>query len=215
MINRNSTMDPYELQNRISDTETEVDEIQMLNSVSDRNLFSFAEFKPFTDKLPQREQDLIDMYYKERKKQKEIAEFFGVTQGAISHRLSRAKKRLNFLKEMPKLTEDIRTVLKDHFTSFEIDLLVFMIETTCQSRTAELLNKKYKFQGKSQMTQIKVRHKFDRYIDKIKKLKKIDKGLRDCYKLAKYIKENLYMLHEVVLPHFYKGYKVQYTPSGE
>jgi predicted transcriptional regulator len=206
VANNRTTMDPYELQNRVSDAEEQdTDDSQMLNSVSDRSLFSFEEFKPFIDKLPKREQDLIDMYYRDEKKQKEIAEFFGVTQGAISHRLSRAKKRLDFLKKMPKLSEDIEDLLKPYFVPFEIDLLDYMIKTTCQSKTAELLNKKYKFQGKNVMTQIKVRHKFDRYIEKIKKLRKEDKKLRDCYKLTRYIKENLYMLHEVVLPHFNRG----------
>jgi len=214
-MNSNYSMDPYELQNRLADTQydNDNDDLQMLNSVSDRTLFRFEEFAPFIQKLPQREIDLIEMYYREKKKQKEIAEFFGVTQGAISHRLSRAKKRLNFLTKMPKLTEDIRVLLKAFFTTFEIDLLIFMVETTCQSKTADLLNKKYRFQGKNMMTQIKVRHKFDRYIEKIKKLKRVNKQLRDCYKLTKYIKENLYMLHEVVLPHFDKGYKVQYNSS--
>jgi DNA-directed RNA polymerase specialized sigma24 family protein len=211
IIDRN--MDPYELQNRFcDDNDSDFDgEMQLLNSVSDRNLFRFEDFEPFIQKLPQREIDLIEMYYKDRKKQKEIAEFFGVTQGAVSHRLSRAEKRLDFLKKMPKLSEDIRKILNKHFTTFEIDLLNYMVETTCQSKTAELLNKKYKLQGKNVMTQIKVRHKFDRYIDKMKKLKRTHKDLRDCYKLAQYIKNNLYMLHEVILPHFDKGYKVNYN----
>jgi predicted DNA-binding protein YlxM (UPF0122 family) len=206
-------MDPFELQNRFSGGGGEEydDENQLLNSSSDRKLFKFDDFDPFIQKLPQREIDLIEMYYKEDKKQKEIAEFFGVTQGAISHRLSRAEKRLDFLKKMPKLTGgDLKYIVQKYFSVFEIDLLNFMIQTTCQSKTAELLNKKYKFQGKSMMTQIKVRHKFDRYIDKMKKLKRTHKELGDCYKLAQYIKNNLYMLHEVILPHFDKGYRHRY-----
>lgn len=208
-------MDPYELQNRFSDgVDDYEDNIHSLNSTSDRNLFKFEEFEPFIQKLPQREIDLIEMYYREDKKQKEIADFFGVTQGAISHRLSRAKKRLNFLKKMPKIIGDLRNILQKYFTCFEIDLLCFMVQTTCQSKTAELLNKKYKFRGKNVMTQIKVRHKFDRYIDKMNKLKGVNKELRDCYKLSKYIKNNLYMLHEVILPHFYKGYRVNYNSDN-
>jgi predicted DNA-binding protein YlxM (UPF0122 family) len=202
-------MDPFELQNRFSGEESD-DESQLLSSGNDRKLFRFDDFDPFIQKLPQREIDLIEMYYKEDKKQKEIAEFFGVTQGAISHRLSRAEKRLDFLKKMPKLTDDLKCIVQKYFSVFEIDLINFMIQTTCQSKTAELLNKKYKFQGKNMMTQIKVRHKFDRYIDKMKKLKRTHKEIGDCYKLAHYIKNNLYMLHEVVLPHFYKGYRHRY-----
>ena len=201
------TMDPYELQNRFQDESDQGinSDSMLVSAISERNLFHFEDFSPFIQKLPQREIDLIEMYYREEKKQKEIAAFFGVTQGAISHRLSRAIKRLNFLKKMPKLGGEIRTFLKDHFTPFEIDLLVFMIETTCQSKTAELLNKRYKLQDKNVMTQIKVRHKFDRYIERMDKLKKVHKELKDCCRLAKYIKKHLYMLHEVVLPHFNRG----------
>jgi predicted transcriptional regulator len=210
------SMDPYELQNRFSDgIDGDYEEnIQSLNSLNDRNLFKFEEFNPFIQRLPQREIDLIEMYYQDHKKQKDIARFFGVTQGAISHRISRAKKRLDFLKEMPKLTGDLRHILQKYFSAFEMDLLCYMIQTTCQSKTAELLNKKYKFNGKNIMTQIKVRHKFDRYIEKMNKLKRTCKDLRDCYKLAKYIKNNLYMLHEVILPHFFKGFKVNYNKKA-
>jgi predicted transcriptional regulator len=175
----------------------------------DENNFHLEDFKPFISKLPQREIDLIDMYYKKNKKQKEIANFFGVTQGAISHRLSRARKRLAFLRDMPKLTQDIRGALEEHFNGFEIDVIIYMIETTCQSRTATILNEQHKLEGRDVMTQVKVRHKFDRAIAKLSKLKKTFPELKDVLDLVKYIKSNLYMLHEVILPHFDKGFKVR------
>ena len=201
-----NSMDPYELQNQFQETDLDDIELQMLNSISDRILFRFEEFEPFISRLPQREIDLLEMYYREEKKQKEIAEFFGVTQGAISHRLSRAKKRLRFLKKMPKITqEELAQILEPYFTKFEVDLISYMVETTCQSKTSDMLNIKYSLKDKEKMTQIKVRHKFERYIEKIKILKKSNKGLRDCYKLLMYVKGHLYMLHEVVLPHFNRG----------
>lgn len=196
-------MDPFEIQNRFS---TEDYSFYKLNESS----FHLEDFEPFIRKLPSREVDLIDMYYREHKKQKEIAEFFGVTQGAVSHRLSRARKRLAFMRDMPKLTEDIKELLKTHFDDFEIDIIIYMIQTTCQSKTALLLNTKHKLAGKDKMTQVKVRHKFDRVLEKLKKLKRSDKELKSCYELVHYIKNNLYMLHEVILPHFDKGFKVRY-----
>ncbi len=206
MTNITEYTDPYELQNRLQETDLDDQELQMLNSISDRILFRFEEFEPFISRLPQREIDLLEMYYREEKNQKEIAEFFGVTQGAISHRLSRAKKRLSFLKKMPKISEeDLIKRLNPYFTTFETDLIVYMVETTCQSKTSKMLNTKYNLQDKDKMTQIKVRHKFERFIDKIKIIKKADKDLRDCYKLLMYVKSHLYMLHEVVLPHFNRG----------
>lgn len=196
------SMDPFEIQKRFSSEDYSFYRL-------DESNFHLEDFQPFISKLPQREIDLIDLYYKKNKKQKEIAHFFGVTQGAISHRLSRARKRLAFLRDMPKLTQDIREVLEEHFNDFEIDVIIYMIETTCQSRTASLLNDKYRLKEKDQMTQVKVRHKFDRAIAKLKKIKKASSELKDVIELIKYIKKNLYMLHEVVLPHFYRGYKVK------
>jgi len=198
------TMDPQEIQNRFSSD-------QYLLMQSDSSTFTFEDFQPFLDRLPQREIDLIDMYYRDQKKQKEIAEFFGVTQGAISHRLSRARKRLDFLRDMPKIMGSLRDILEGHFDGFEVDVIAYMTETTCQSRTAELLNQKYRLQGKNRMTQVKVRHKFDRSIERLKKLKKSHYEWRICFELAFYVKENLYMLHEVVLPHFNRGHRHKYN----
>lgn len=196
-------MDPYEMQNRFSD------ESHTFYRLDESGL-SLDDLEPYIDRLPQREKDLIDMYYRDQKKQKEIADFFGVTQGAVSHRLSRARKRLAFLRDMPKLRKSQDEILKDHFTGFEVDVIKTMIETTCQSRTAEILNQKYRLRGDKKMTQVKVRHKYERFLNKIKKLSKISEDMMIMYRLAKYVRENLYMMHEVILPHFNKGYKVKY-----
>ena len=134
-------MDPLEIQNRFSSD-------YAFFSLSE-STFKFEDFRPYLDRLPQREVDLIEMYYRGEKKQKEIAEFFGVTQGAVSHRLSRARKRLFFLRDMPKLSEDLKELLCIYFEIFDIDVIEYMIKTTCQSRTADILNKKYNLKGKN------------------------------------------------------------------
>ncbi|MFA5436732.1 MAG: sigma factor-like helix-turn-helix DNA-binding protein, partial [Candidatus Neomarinimicrobiota bacterium] len=51
-----------------------------------------SELEPYLNLIPPREVDLIDMYYHKEKKQKEIASFFSISQGAVSHRLTRAIK---------------------------------------------------------------------------------------------------------------------------
>lgn len=196
-------MDPFEIQNRFSVEDYSFYKLK-------ESSFNLEDFEPFIKKLPRREIDLIDMYYRDNKKQKEIAEFFNVTQGAVSHRLSRARKRLAFMRDMPKLTDDLRGLLSTHFEDFEIDVIIYMIQTTCQSKTADILNMKHRLSGKDKMTQVKIRHKFDRAIDRLKKIKRSDGDLKACYELMNYIKKNLYMLHEVVLPHFDKGFKVKY-----
>ena len=199
-------MVPFEIQNRFSS-----DKYAFLTM--DESTFRFEDFQTFIDRLPQREQDLLEMYYRDQKKQKEIAEFFGVTQGAVSHRLSRARKRLSFLRDMPKLSKDLHAVLKRHFEAFEIDVMSIMVQTTCQSRTADLLNEKYRLQGKERMTQVKVRHKFDRSLERLRKLKRREMELIVAFELVNYIKRNLYMMHEVILPHFDKGYRVTYSTA--
>jgi predicted DNA-binding protein YlxM (UPF0122 family) len=195
-------MDPLEIENRFSDEK---------NFFYDQEecILSYDDFIPFLDRLPSKERDLIKLYYYQDKKQKEIAEIFSVTQGAISHRLSRAGKRLRFLRDMPKLNEDISLVLKPFFEEFEIELINTMIDTTCQSKTAELLNDKYHFEGDSKMTQVKIRHKFERFIERLRKHRKSSSDLAICLKLLIYIRDNLYMMHEVVLPHFDRGYRVR------
>lgn len=196
------SMDPLEIENRFSD------ERNFFFDQEENNL-SYDDFVPFLDKLPSKERDLIKLYYYMDKKQKEIAEIFSVTQGAISHRLSRAGKRLRFLRDMPKLNDDLDVILKPYFSEFEIDLINTMIETTCQSKTAEILNGKYNLCGDGKMTQVKIRHKFERFIERLKKHKRSNPDINVCLKLLTYIQDNLYMMHEVVLPHFDRGYRVR------
>lgn len=167
---------------------------------------------PYLDKLPPREVDLIDMYYRSKKKQKEIAIFFSITQGAVSHRITRARKRLIFLRDMPKIDDDtLRTRLEEAFSPIESDVMFFLIRTTCQSVTADLINKKHGLDGKGRLTQVKVRHKFSKGVSHLVKMaEKNPEQFGLTSSLASFILEKgLYMLHEVKLPHFDKGNKVQ------
>jgi len=168
---------------------------------------SFEEIKPFLNRLPPREYDLVELYYVERKNQKDIAKMFGVTQGAVSSRLSRAKKRLIFLRDLPKISnEEIDERLKDLFDTTELEIIKFMMETTCQSKTAQLINTKFAIKDeKKMMTQVKVRHRFEKCLTRLKEEMKTEPELKKYYLLLKFIKENLYLMHEVILPHFTRG----------
>jgi hypothetical protein len=132
---------------------------------------------------------------------------FGVTQGAISSRLSRAKKRLLFLRDLPKITEgEIDSRLESIFTELEREIIKKMVFTTCQSRTAQLVNEKFGLHDvKSRMTQVKVRHRFEKCMIRLAKESTAHPDLKKYHALLVYIKKNLYKLHEVKLPHFDRG----------
>jgi predicted transcriptional regulator len=175
---------------------------------------SFDEIRPFLNRLPPREYDLVELYYVERKNQKDIAKMFGVTQGAVSSRLSRAKKRLLFLRDLPKISnQEIEDGLKAYFDNTELEIIKFMMETTCQSKTAQLINEKYglKNDEKKKMTQVKVRHRFEKCLIKLKEESKKNHNLKKYYNLLVFIKANLYLLHEVLLPHFNRSNSVVFS----
>lgn len=187
---------------------TRSNEDKLLGEASD-NVISFEEMKPYLDLIPEKEQDIIDLYFFSGKKQKDIAAFFGVSQGAISHRISRAKKRLIFLRDMPKVShEDLRLAISSVLPPLETEIVCSMCKTTCQSETADIVNKKLSLSGDKVLTQIKVRHKFDKSVEKIRE--EIASGktyLAPSLELMVYTRKNPYMLHEVCLPHFNRGYK--------
>jgi predicted transcriptional regulator len=165
---------------------------------------TYEDIEPFLTKLPDREIDLIELYYKYRKNQKDIARMFGVTQGAVSSRLSRARTRLEFLRDMPKISEeDLDNNLKELFSDLEIEIIKCMIQTTCQSKTASIVNDRFNLlDDKQRMTQVKVRHRFEKCINQLEEISKNNSDMKIYYDLLKYIKKNLYKLHEVKLPHF-------------
>ena len=171
---------------------------------------SYEEMKPFLSRLPPREVDLIELYYCEGKNQKDIAKIFGVTQGAVSSRLARAKKRLTFLRNLPKVSDvELDVALGAHFESLEIEIIKLMIQTTCQSETAKILNERHQLTDiKTRMTQVKVRHRFEKCRMFLEKAKEAQPELAKFHRLLDYVSDNLYKLHEVKLPHFDRGHCV-------
>lgn len=169
---------------------------------------SFEDIEPFLHKLPAREIDLVTLYRKYGKNQKDIAKMFSVTQGAISSRLRRVADRLQFLRDLPNISDhEIDECLSPIFKEpIEIAIIKCMKETTCQSRTAQLINERFKLvDEKKRMTQVKVRHRFEKCLIHLNTLKDTDPKYLRFYTLLAFIKKNLYKLHEVKLPHFDRG----------
>jgi predicted transcriptional regulator len=195
-------MDHFELEARFS---TEQGLAQKYQYMKESNV-SYQEMQPFLSRLPAREVDLIELYYNHGKNQKDIAKMFGVTQGAVSSRLSRARTRLKFLSALPKISEeDMDKNIGPLFDPMGLEIIKYMIKTTCQSKTASLLNEKYGLvDEKKRMTQVKVRHRFEKSIALLKEEMKTKPELKKYYDLLVFVKSNLYLLHEVKLPHFFR-----------
>jgi len=113
---------------------------------------NFEKVALLLDRIPKREADLLYLYFIEKKRQTDIAEIFDVTQAAVSYRLDRGLKRIKFLLDLPSITEgQMREDLpKVPFKIIDVDILVGMWETTCQSEVANRLG----------LTQGRVRHRF-------------------------------------------------------
>lgn len=156
--------------------------------------------EPLLEFLPEREADLLEMYFLKRKRQADIAMVFGVSQAAISYRLDRGIQRIKFLLSVPQLTEEeIRHDLvlirkpdgKPALKQIDIDILVGMWQTTCQSEVAKLLG----------ITQGRVRHRFFNAVTVIKLAVETDPRLERVAKWFTTIAAKKFcVLHPVKLP---------------
>lgn len=159
----------------------------------------FQDYSFYIPKLPETEKLLL-VYAEQGLTQKEIAQNLHLTQGAISSRISRIKKRLRFLKKLYTYNwENIDDDLGRFFSPLELELFKGMIETTCQSETARRLNIMFNLQESQRMNQVKVRHKFNLCSERLKKIK-MDESLKTNYvHILWLIRNNLYCLHEIRL----------------
>ncbi len=189
-------VDPSELANRFAadpfDDEPEEEEDE--DDIS--SMFVSGSFEdriaPLLNRIPQREADLIHLYYIQKKRQADIAEIFEVTQAAISYRLDRGLQRIKFLLSIPSVTEeDLRADLPHVFKQIDVDILVGMWQTTCQSEVAKQLN----------LTQGRVRHRFFKAVKTLKEAADRDPRFVPYHKIfASISNKNFNVLREVILP---------------
>lgn len=122
---------------------------------------NFAAIDIHLDRIPIREADLIRLYYRDHMKQEQIAKLFGITQAAVSYRLARGRRRIQFLQTIPELDKKLfYKELGPEFIAQDLEILWRMYETTCQSEVAKLMG----------LTQGRVRHRFFRAKDHLKEL---------------------------------------------
>ncbi len=186
-------MDPAQLANRLATSAPYVGDVE---SDTLESVFADADYEgriaPLLDRIPQREADLIYLYFIKRKRQADIAAIFEVTQAAISYRLDRGIKRIKFLLSIPQIsTDEIRRDLTGAFQPIDIDILVGMWETTCQSEVATRLN----------LTQGRVRHRFFRAVKSLEALAVREASYQPYQKVFSAIASKKFnILREVKLP---------------
>jgi len=153
----------------------------------------------YTERLPEDEQRISRYWYIDKMNQKEIARIMGVTQGAISSRLSKIRRRVNFLKSLESWNfSDVEQKLKEILPVFELELIKIFLHTTCQTETARQLNDIFNLQGRQRMNQVKVRHRFNRC------RKFLHEKEHEYATLLDLFHRNSLILHNVKLPQFDK-----------
>lgn len=115
--------------------------------------------KSIMESLPPIEYDFVDLYFFRHLKQTDIAAIFGVSQPTVCYRLQRAINRIKFLLRLPQVDHDEMRRDLSRFLSdpMDIDIMVYMYDTTCQSEAAKRLG----------VSQGLVRHRFIRTIDRM------------------------------------------------
>lgn len=154
---------------------------------------NFEKVAYLLDRIPKREADLLYLYFIEKKRQADIAEIFDVTQAAISYRLDRGLKRIKFLLDLPSLTEEqMRADLpRVPFKTIDVDILVGMWETTCQSEVASRLG----------LTQGRVRHRFFKAVKVLEGAAQRDNSFDPYHRAFSAISQRKFnILREVKLP---------------
>lgn len=152
--------DPSELEARFSND----DSLSYMDSIheepADDTMDKLDIIRDLIDSLPPREADFVELYFFKKKKQTDIATIFGVTQPTVCYRLNRAKTRIKFLIDLPKIS---RAEIEDEMSRFlsdplDVKIMVLMYDFTCQSAVANVLG----------VSQGLVRHRYMRTIEKMR-----------------------------------------------
>lgn len=192
-------VDPSQIAARFSSPDDDIDQEEVENVADDEGVAAFLSeqdyenrIAPLLDRIPRREADLIYLYFIQKKKQADIAEIFEVTQAAISYRLDRGLRRIKFLLSIPHVTEeDMRRDLARKYEAIDINILVGMWQTTCQSDVAKNLN----------LTQGRVRHRFFNAVRSLERYAGEDATFAPYHKIFSSIaNKNFNVLKAVVLP---------------
>jgi len=178
-------LDPIEIQTRFATTDGMAYMSSIFEEPSEESAKLIERVRDILDMLPPREADFVSLYYFHHLKQTDIAAIFKVSQPTVCYRLQRATARIQFLLKIPnidpnKMRDDLLPILPD---PKDVDIVVLMCSTTCQSEVAKSLK----------VSQGLVRHRFIRSIGKMRR----HGHLKKYVSLLEEIAQNLNILREV------------------
>lgn len=181
-------LDPSEMEARFADDLSFAYFDNITEEPSEEDQLQLDHVRAVMDHLPPREADFVDLYYFRKLKQTDIAMLFGVSQPTVCYRLARAADRIRFLLNLPQVNKKLMAEdLASYFSDvLDVQIMVLMWETTCQSETAKQLG----------VTQGLVRHRFMRTLAKMRNHPKFTKYVA----MFDYISANLNILREVQRP---------------
>lgn len=126
------------------------DEILLNTSYSDKALL-WSKYKRISSLLPSREVDMIELSILHDKDQTSIGKIFSVSQGDVSYRIKRFKKRIEYLISLPEVDP---VVMKNDFVELYgkelADMIMLLLFYTSQSKVGDVLG----------LSQGKVRHRY-------------------------------------------------------
>lgn len=187
-------IDSVELESRFSNEDGMAFMDAVVNEeMTEEGTHQLERVREVLDMLPPREADFIDLYYFKQIKQTDIAALFGVSQPTVCYRLQRAASRIQFLLTLPDVKLDARRLQSTGVVSDPIDvqILLMMVQTTCQSEVAKQLGKSQGF----------VRHRFMRSVEKLRRVP----GMEEYVAVFDKVAANLNILREVQRPTWDSG----------
>jgi len=172
------TTDPYEMENRFSNEDSFAFMENLFVEPTDQDLHTISRIKDVLDFIPQWEADLIEMFFFRQMRQTDIAHIFKVSQPTVCYRLQRAAMRIQFILNVPPISEDdlMQDIRDSGADEFDAQVIYYMVKTTCQSEAALQIGS----------TQSMVRHRFLQFILRLdenhpctEKYKKLLEMIRD------------------------------------
>jgi DNA-directed RNA polymerase specialized sigma24 family protein len=165
------------------------------------------EIAPVLSRLPALEQDILTLYYRYKKYERDISSILGITQGAVSTRISRALQRLQYIREVDRLPDV--SILEHLFPEKIISqrmyhTIVSLIETTCQSETARRLHVAQTTVAQRMRTaEHRLRYYHARHPN--------NSLYRDCLQIVKFVNCSYRKLHEITYSRFKRPDYVRFT----